>query len=231
MAKTTLPPWMFNLDGTFLGFVGDDPARAKAIYLEVEGEWLTIKLPKEVRTVLKARLQPGDYLRCIGRTEFDGHTIKLKAHQVFVLLPPRPTPRPAPSAHPTQTPHPTAAPRSAANRTAASPAAASSPAASHPSLRPDAPAAAAHAIKIQVCRKSGCQKRGGRQLVEALKQALRDRNLHSQVDIQYTGCQNHCAKAPTFTVMPGGHRYSQVKLSRLPGVLDRHFAPAKPMPL
>jgi hypothetical protein len=92
MATTTLPPWMFNLDGIFLGFVGDNPARAKAIYLEVEGEWLTIKLPKDWRAVLRSRLQPGDYLRCIGRTEFDGSTIKLKAHQVFVLRPPRPSP-------------------------------------------------------------------------------------------------------------------------------------------
>lgn len=221
MATTTLPPWMFNLDGTFLGFAGDDPARAKAIYLDVEGEWLTIKLPRPVRDVLKSRLQPGDYLRCIGRTEFDGSTIKLKAHQVFMLLPPRPTPRSGPSRQPPQTTSPAAAPLPSASHASAS----------HPSLRPDAHLAPAHAIKIQVCRKSGCQKRGGRQLVEALKQALRDRNLHAQVDIQYTGCQNHCSKAPTFTVMPGGHRYSRVKLSSLPGVLDRHLAPAKPVPL
>ena len=227
MAATTLPPWMFNLDGTFLGFVGDDPAKAKAIYLDVEGEWLTIKLPKEVRTVLRSRLQPGDYLRCIGRTEFDGSTIKLKAHQVFVLLPPRPTPCPHPP-HPTTDLSPSVISSSGKNSPSTAPSAGLS--ASHPSQRPNSHPAA-HAIKIQVCRKSGCQRRGGRQLVEALKQALRDRNLHSQVEIQYTGCQSHCSKAPTFTVMPGGHRYSRVKLSRLSGVLDRHFAPAKPVPL
>ncbi|MEA5448108.1 hypothetical protein VB780_05970 [Leptolyngbya sp. CCNP1308] len=91
MAETTLPPWMFNLDGTFLNFVEADPIKAKTIRLEVEGEVLAIKLRKEVRRVLRSRLQPGDYLRCIGRSELDGDTIKLKAHQVFTLLPPRPT--------------------------------------------------------------------------------------------------------------------------------------------
>ena len=226
MAATTLPPWMFNLDGTFLGFVGDDPTKAKAIRLDVDGEWLIIKLRKEVRAVLRSRLQPGDYLRCIGRTEFDGATIKLKAHQVFTLLPPRPAlgsgqhfPSPSPSPEATPNPYPVASPLHDSN---------------HPSTRPHPRPAdrfAHRAIKIQVCRKSGCQKRGGRQLVEALRQALRDRHLHAQVEIQYTGCQNHCSEAPTFTVMPGGHRYSRVKLSRLPAVLDRHFAPTKPIPL
>ncbi|MBE9113820.1 (2Fe-2S) ferredoxin domain-containing protein, partial [Nodosilinea sp. LEGE 07298] len=83
-------------------------------------------------------------------------------------------------------------------------------------------------LKIQVCRKSGCQKRGGKQLVVALEQALRDRNLQTQVEIQYTGCQKHCSEAPTFTVSPGHHRYSRVQPSRLPAILDRHLAPTKP---
>lgn len=83
-------------------------------------------------------------------------------------------------------------------------------------------------LKIQVCRKSGCQKRGGQQLAVALEQALRDRNLHTQVEIQYTGCQKHCAEAPTLTVSPGHHRYSQVQPSRLTAILDRHLTPAKP---
>ncbi|PSN06724.1 hypothetical protein C7293_30865 [filamentous cyanobacterium CCT1] len=81
-----------------------------------------------------------------------------------------------------------------------------------------------------MCRKSGCQKRGGQQLVVALKQALRDRNLQTQVEIQYTGCQKHCSDAPTFTVSSGHHRYSRVQPSRLPAILDRHLSPAKPNP-
>ncbi|WP_008319388.1 (2Fe-2S) ferredoxin domain-containing protein [Leptolyngbya sp. PCC 6406] len=191
MADTpSLPPWMFNLDGTFLGFVEDNPAKAKTIRLEVDGEVLTIKLRKEVRRVLRSRLQPGDYLCCIGRSKFDGDTIKLKAYQVFTLLTSLPNSCPLPATLPT--PPPT--------------------------------------LKIQVCRKSGCQKRGGQQLVVALEQALRDLNLQTQVEIQYTGCQKHCSDAPTFTVLPGHHRYSRVQPSQLPAILDRHLAPAKPHP-
>ncbi len=60
MAATTPPPWMFTLDGTFLGFVETDSTKAKTIRLDVDGEVLTIKLRKEVRRVLRSRLQPGD---------------------------------------------------------------------------------------------------------------------------------------------------------------------------
>jgi (2Fe-2S) ferredoxin len=197
MADTTsLPPWMFNLDGTFLGFVEADPIKAKTIRLEVDGEVLTIKLRKEVRRVLRSRLQPGDYLRCIGRSELGDDTIKLKAYQVFNLLPPLPDACDLPAAATTHLP-----------------------------TRPSTPAPT---LKIQVCRKSGCQKRGGQQLVMALEQALRDRNLQTQVEIQYTGCQKHCSDAPTFIVSPGHHRYSRVQPSRLPAILDRHLAPQKP---
>ncbi|WP_052049678.1 (2Fe-2S) ferredoxin domain-containing protein [Leptolyngbya sp. KIOST-1] len=190
---TSLPPWMFSLDGTFMGFVETDFAKVKTIRLEVDGEILSIKLRKEVRALLRSRLQPGDYLRCIGRSELDGDTIKLKANQVFSLLPPLPKTCALPT-------------RSAQQST--------------PQPSPT--------LKIRMCRKSGCQKRGGKHLAEALGQALRDRNLHTQVEIQYTGCQKHCSEAPTFTVDPGHHRYSRVQPSRVAAILDRHFAPTKP---
>ncbi|WOD40135.1 (2Fe-2S) ferredoxin domain-containing protein [Nodosilinea sp. E11] len=193
---TSLPPWMFNLDGTFLGFVEADPIKVKTICLEVDGEVLAIKLRKEVRALLRSRLQPGDYLRCIGRSELDGDIIKLKAYQVFTLLPPLPKTCTLPSPV--------------------------TPSTQQSATQP------ARTLKIRMCRKSGCQKRGGKQLAEALGQALRDRNLHTQVEIQYTGCQKHCSEAPTFTVDPGHHRYSRVQPSRLPAILDRHFTPTKP---
>jgi NADH:ubiquinone oxidoreductase subunit E len=193
---TTPAPWMFNLDGTFMGFLGSDPTKAKTIGLEVDGEVLTIKLRKELRPVLRSHLQPGDHLRCIGRSHLDTETgtIKLKAYQVFTLLTPLP-------------------------KTCSLPAV---------DTYPTTPPATPQPFKIQVCRKSGCQKRGGKEVVEALQQALRDRNLHTQVEIQYTGCQKHCSAAPTLKIMPGQHRYSRVKPSRIPAMLDRHFAPAKP---
>ncbi|TVQ17086.1 MAG: (2Fe-2S) ferredoxin domain-containing protein [Leptolyngbya sp. DLM2.Bin15] len=189
-----LPPWMFNLDGTFVDFLGDDPTTAKLIRLEVEGELLAIKLRKELRGPWRSHLQPGDRLHCIGRSQLDSKTgvIKLKAYQVLTLPSLQPTSdRPSIPAMPT----------------------------------PCTPPLPAQHIKLQVCRKSGCQKRGGQKLVTALKQALRDRNLHHQVEIQYTGCQKRCSDAPTLTVMPGRHRYNQVKLPQLSALIDRHLNP------
>lgn len=189
------PPWMFNLEGTFLGFLGDEPKKAKTISLEVEGELFAIKLPKELRSPLRFQVQPGDRLRCIGRSQLDdkGQTVKLRAYQVFALAP------------------------GVAGQPADALAIEPPPANAEPEAK---------RAKILICSKGGCKKRGGESLVTALKQALRDRNLHNRVDIQYTGCQKHCSKAPTFTI--GQHRYSQVRLPRLGALLDRHFAPAKP---
>ncbi|MFQ3626848.1 MAG: (2Fe-2S) ferredoxin domain-containing protein [Cyanobacteriota bacterium] len=189
------PTWIFNLEGTFLGFVETSPAKAKTIRLEVEGEVLTIQLCKEVRRALQSSLQLGNNLRCIGRSKLNGNTIELKAYQVFSL--------------PTSSPNTYPLPAAALQR------------ASHSSIPTPK-------LKIQVCRKSGCQKRGGQQLAAALEQALRDRNLQTQVEIQYTGCKKYCAEAPSLTVSPGHHRYTRVNPSRLINILDYHLAPAKP---
>ena len=189
-----LPPWMFNLDGTFIDFLGDSPATAKMMRLEVEGEILAIKLRKELRGPWRSHLQAGDRLHCIGRSHWDTKTgvIKLKAYQVLTL------PRIQPTIPVTTLP---------ANPVPCTP-----------------PLPVQH-IKLQVCRKSGCQKHGGQEMVTALKQVLRDRNLHHQVEIQYTGCQKRCSDAPTLTVMPGRHRYNRVKIPRLSALLDRHLNP------
>ncbi|MGB8701802.1 MAG: (2Fe-2S) ferredoxin domain-containing protein, partial [Thermosynechococcaceae cyanobacterium] len=77
--------------------------------------------------------------------------------------------------------------------------------------------------KILLCHKSGCQKRGGRQLSRILEASLRDRNLDHQVEIQYTGCQKRCGSAPNLTFMPGKHQYRKVNASHLPDLLDKHL--------
>lgn len=77
--------------------------------------------------------------------------------------------------------------------------------------------------KIQICRKSGCQKRGGRQMVAALEQLLHDHQLQDRVEIQYTGCQDRCSKAPNLTIMPGRHQYNRLSLNSLAQVIKSHF--------
>ncbi|MGD1900176.1 MAG: hypothetical protein ACFB16_24930 [Phormidesmis sp.] len=86
-----LPSWMFNLEGFFLGFLGDDPQKVTSIVIEVEQEQLVIELPQNLlaaarRSVQQKSLQPGDGLRCIGRSQLDytNSTIRLNAYCLFL---------------------------------------------------------------------------------------------------------------------------------------------------
>ena len=194
----TIPPRLFNLEGTLIGFVGSDPRQPKSIALEVEQEQLTVKLPKELRPRIQSYLQPGDRVRCIGNTQVDlkAGLIKLKAYQVFAS---QPQPQ-------------------ASNQRAQ--------AAAHPNLPTPptpTPTPTPEAAKILICHKSGCQKRGGRQLAVALEQALVTYRLQDQVEIQYTGCQKRCSKAPSLTVLPGKHRYDKLKTHNVTALIEEHF--------
>lgn len=201
MTDTSLPPWMFNLEGTFLGFVEDEPADAKTIYLEVDGEVLTIKLRKALRQTLRSRLRPGDVLRCLGRSQLDGNTIRLKAYQVFSLLTPCPQ-----------------------SGTQVGPL----PAAAVPQITAPPPRLKIQVCRQPKCQKRGGQQLIVA-LQEALRQGRGShRNLQTQVKVQYTGCQKHCSDAPTLTVFPGNHRYSRVNPARLLAILERHLAETDP---
>ncbi len=204
-----LPPRMFILEGIFLGCLGKKTYKPKAIILEVEQEQLVIKLPKELRASLhEYQLQPGAQIRCIGRSQVDfkAGAIKLKAYQIFPLFPPS---EDTPPCITPQTPISTivTSPRVSSGRR---------------------PAAGQKRAKVLVCRKSGCQKRGGRQLVSTLEKLLREHQLQDQVEIQYTGCQKRCSKAPTVTIMPGKHRYDRLNPQSLPTLVEQHFCRSEP---
>lgn len=192
-----LPPHMFILEGTFRGCIGQKPHKATSIVLEVEQEQLAIKLPKELQATLpEYQLRPGHQIRCIGRSQVDlkAGVVKLKAYQLFRLFPPTET------HHPTViTPTVTVSPRKLAPLPRHKPA------------------------KILICRKSGCKKRGGQTLVSTLEKILKEHNLHNQVEIQYTGCQKRCKKAPTLTIMPGNYRYDKLSLASIRTVIAEHF--------
>lgn len=66
-------------------------------------------------------------------------------------------------------------------------------------------------IKILVCQKSGCLKKGGKGVCESLEASLRDRNLHHHVSIQKTGCLKRCSDAPNLVVMPGKHQFKKIR--------------------
>lgn len=204
-----MPPWMFNLQGTVLEFLGKDPHKPKSLVLEVEQEQLTIKLPKQLRSAWRLHLQPGYRVRCIGRSKVDRKTgvIKLEAYQLFCLPPDTGEEQ---SAHCAPTSIPTLA---------------ASPHRHNSEPRHLSGSPKPKRSKILVCQKSGCHKRGGHQLLVALERLLRERQLQDHVEIQFTGCQKCCSQAPSLTIMPGRHRYERVSIQSLAALIEEHFDP------
>ncbi|MGK7913888.1 MAG: (2Fe-2S) ferredoxin domain-containing protein [Synechococcus sp.] len=206
-ANQPLPPWMFDLEGTFLGFLGKHPSKPKSAVLEVDGEQMTVKLPKTLRhSVQRQRFVPGDRVRCIGRSQidFDARVIKLKAYY-FLPLSLQKDSRPLHLVPAT----PTVSSDSA------------EPCLSEVNRCPST--LGKKRAKILVCRKSGCKKRGGHRLVAALERTLKEQQLQDRVEIQYTGCQKRCSRAPSLTVMPGKHHYDRLNLKNLPALLEEQF--------
>ncbi len=83
---------------------------------------------------------------------------------------------------------------------------------------------------ILVCQKSGCMKRGGQAICQALETALSDRGLDDQVAIKGTGCMKNCSKGPNL-VMPGKARYCKLDAKEIPDLVDKHFPAITPVKL
>ncbi len=77
--------------------------------------------------------------------------------------------------------------------------------------------------KILLCQKSGCLKKGGKQLHEALKIAIANLGLQDRVTIKATSCQKRCGKAPNMVFMPGKDRYGKISPKKVSKLLEEHF--------
>ena len=102
MHSKSLSPWIFNLDGNFLGISTDASGHERYIVLEVDDEPLSIKYPKQLCDRLKTQLKPGDRIQCIGRSQLDflSKVVKLEAYQVWSVAVPVYQPRPQRSHQP-----------------------------------------------------------------------------------------------------------------------------------
>ncbi|MGF1603757.1 MAG: (2Fe-2S) ferredoxin domain-containing protein [Thermosynechococcaceae cyanobacterium] len=74
--------------------------------------------------------------------------------------------------------------------------------------------------KILICQESDCMKRGAKAVEKVLETVLCDRNLTGTIKIKKTGCMGGCKKGPNIVVMPGKHRYQNVKPSDIPRLLS-----------
>ncbi|MGD2179836.1 (2Fe-2S) ferredoxin domain-containing protein [Lusitaniella coriacea] len=77
-------------------------------------------------------------------------------------------------------------------------------------------------VKILVCQKSDCRKRGGRAVCQAIEDNLRDRGLRDRVAIKTTGCLKQCKKGPNLVVMPDKARYSKISPQEIPALIEKH---------
>lgn len=178
--------WEFNFEGQLLGFVEPGASNPKYLLLGCSQENLQIKISKQLRTSARLTLRPGDRLQVLGSARLDSYTgsLKLKANRVIPL---------SLSSELTSLQD--------SNQISIN---------SSPTERSDNMQSTPPKVKVLVCQKSGCLKRGGKALLQSLKVALDDSNLSERVLVEHTGCLKRCASAPNFAIMPGKHYYSQV---------------------
>ena len=77
--------------------------------------------------------------------------------------------------------------------------------------------------KILLCGKSTCSKRGGKQLYRALAATLQKLGLQERVNIELTGCQKQCKKAPSLILMPGKVKQTYVNPHNLASFITAHY--------
>ncbi|PMB48917.1 DNA-binding protein [Fischerella thermalis CCMEE 5205] len=68
----------FNLEGQFLGFLGDSSREYKYLRLAIASGEVQLKLPKQLRAYLGVNLQPGELLQVFGLSKLNTHTGKIK---------------------------------------------------------------------------------------------------------------------------------------------------------
>ncbi len=182
------------LEGKFLDFVIKDGYKLKGLLLETTDGECYIKLAKHLRATFDLRLAPGTWLQVVGEKKHDLKTGEVKLKAQQVMA----------ARHP----------RDGEKGSTPSPQQLTAPPVSH---------AKPKKATILVCQKSDCMKRGGKEVCQAMEAALSARGLESEVTIKGTGCMKNCKAGPNL-VMPDRTRYSRIKASQVPALMDKHFA-------
>jgi NADH:ubiquinone oxidoreductase subunit E len=187
----------FTLAGKFLGYEFKDGYKIKRLKLATTTGEYSIKMTKEARASLRQTLLPGEQIRVHGVAKLDRYTgnLKLKASWIQV---------------------------NGSESFASVNPVASVELRSVPSTPPSNRTTKPGKTNILVCQKSGCMKRGGKEVCKALESALHDRGLVDEVSIKGTGCMKACGKGPN-VVMPGKVRYTKISAKDIPSIIDEHF--------
>lgn len=219
-------PKEFCLEGQFLGFATDD-GKLKYLRLSVLSEEMQIKIPKAMRFTVALLLQPGESIRVTGTGKYGrAGQAKLKATQIVPLaesaaaialeIPSTSVPSPTHSAKIGAT---LSGCENFRGNIADGVSTEILPVKTDRSFMKQR-SKSQPKIKVLVCQKSGCLKRGGKGLCEALDRTICDRQWEKYVTIERTGCLKRCSSAPNLVIMPGKQRHTEVRSKTLPQIAD-----------
>ena len=208
----------FSLEGEILSLIIEDGYKLK--YLRIcsdHGIEFLVKLCKELRESLSSVLTPGLRVLVTGEKQLNSKNGKLKLKAYSLKLSDRNNDR---ASQPLELANAPVAfvtsPRAIDNKSIPSGTASKT-----------AVTSAKTKAKILVCQKSDCQKRGGAAVCKALENALNARGLEGEVTVQGTGCLKQCKAGPNIVLMPDKTRYSRIKPTEIPGIIDKHFTAVK----
>jgi NADH-quinone oxidoreductase subunit F len=74
---------------------------------------------------------------------------------------------------------------------------------------------------VALCGSTGCEALGAKEVVKALKEEFKKRNLENKIDIKETGCLGFCEKGPRVIIMPEDIAYFKVQASDVPEIVSR----------
>ena len=72
-----------------------------------------------------------------------------------------------------------------------------------------------------------CADRGGPEVRNALKEAIRARGLQTQVRVNSAGCLDACEAGPAIVVYPEGVWYGGVTVADVPEIVESHLVGGK----
>ena len=188
----------FMLMGQFLGFIVSKKHQPRALRLRWLEQEIVIQLAKYLRDDRElAMLLPGMQVQVWGTQKMAPEQSKLKLKARKLLRS---------SENPDQMP------------------------AARESLEITPQLAATNApkpLKLKVCTKSDCMKRGGKAICKLLDQA--EQEWGSALQVQETGCMGKCKSGPHLVVMPDRVSYSRIKPQEVPAIIAKHSQSLEPI--
>ena len=76
---------------------------------------------------------------------------------------------------------------------------------------------------VLVCGGTGCTSSGSQQIMETLKEEIKQAGLEKEVSVVQTGCHGLCALGPIMIVYPDASFYSMVKVEDIPEIVQEHL--------